>query len=317
MPSYRTIAVVICVLSSPILGAEPPKKASPTRRIQKLTYDFKEAGKQMEYGLFVPSSYDEDSRAHDTFPLVIALHGLHSNPQQILRYPGLVQLAEKHGYIVAAPMGFDTSSWYGVRGQRSLFWKPSNKGELSEKDVMNVLELVKKSHRVDPRRIFLMGHSMGGGGTLHLGMKHPKTWRALAPIAPAIYSSPRRLKTIRDTPIIVVQGARDRLVPASRTRRWVQEMKRLEMTHKYLEYKRGGHIFPAFQALPDIFSFFNKHGGQPAPPSSEKPSSPNVPTRILPDGRDYPDRERARSGPPFIGRASCVSRTTVRGNLRS
>ena len=75
-----------------------------------------------------------------------------------------------------------------------------------------------------PARAALLGHSMGGGGTLHLGMKYPGRWAALAPIAPAIYRSPRGLTAIRDTPVIVVQGAKDRLVRASSTRKWIEKM---------------------------------------------------------------------------------------------
>lgn len=236
-----------------------PKPVSPTRRIQRLSYDFKDAGKKMEYGLFVPSSYESEPNAKKLFPLVVALHGLGSNPQQILNYPGLVGLAEKHGYIVVAPMGYNSTGWYGVQGQRSRFWKPMNLGALSEQDVMNVLKLTEKAYRVNPKRVYLMGHSMGGGGTLHLGMKYPGRWAALAPIAPAIYRSPRGLTAIRDTPVIVVQGAKDRLVRASSTRKWIEKMKELEMTHKYVEYKDGGHIGPAFQGLPAIFEFFNTH----------------------------------------------------------
>ena len=54
-------------------------------------------------------------------------------------------------------------------------------------------------------------------------------------------------------------GAKDRLVRASSTRKWIEKMKELEMTHKYVEYKDGGHIGPAFQGLPAIFEFFNTH----------------------------------------------------------
>src|SRR6266581_3235726 len=48
---------------------------------------------------------------------------------------------------------------------------PPNLRELSEKDVMNVLELVRKEFNVDDRRTYLMGHSMGGAGTLYLSTK--------------------------------------------------------------------------------------------------------------------------------------------------
>ncbi len=59
--------------------------------------------------------------------------------------------------------------------------------ELSEKDVMNVLALVRKEFKVDDRRIYLMGHSMGGAGALHLAVKYPDIWAAVGVMAPAAY----------------------------------------------------------------------------------------------------------------------------------
>src|SRR5262249_56371999 len=79
--------------------------------IQKKAYDFTEAKKEMEYALFVPSQYDKDKKT----PLMVALHGLGGNPQQIIRSGGLTDQAEKYGYIVVAPMGYNSSGWYGVR----------------------------------------------------------------------------------------------------------------------------------------------------------------------------------------------------------
>jgi len=227
--------------------------------IQKRTYDFKEAGKDMEYALFVPSNYDKAKK----WPLVVALHGLGSNPHQIIRYPGLTQQAEKHGYCVVAPMGYNSRGWYGSLGKRAARWRrpgdPENLGELSEKDVMNVLAIIRDEFPIDPNRIYLMGHSMGGGGTWHLAMKFPKIWAALAPIAPAIYSSADSLEKIKHIPVIVVQGEKDWLVPASGTRKWVAKMKQLGMEHIYIEVPDGDHLRPAFQKQPQIFEFFNKH----------------------------------------------------------
>src|SRR5690606_933351 len=49
-------------------------------------------------------------------PLIILLHGLGSNPQQVINYQGITENAEKHGYIVAAPYGYNERGWYGSRG---------------------------------------------------------------------------------------------------------------------------------------------------------------------------------------------------------
>jgi poly(3-hydroxybutyrate) depolymerase len=108
MPMHRfaITAIGVASLVLPGLQAQPPAKkdAKGTQsRIEKKTYDFKDAGKEMDYALFVPSKYDKEKKT----PLMLALHGLGGNPQGIMRSRGLTDLAEKHGYIVAAPMGYN------------------------------------------------------------------------------------------------------------------------------------------------------------------------------------------------------------------
>ncbi len=227
-----------------------------TGRIITRTYDFQDAGKEMEYALYVPKSYDGTKR----FPLIVALHGLYSNPRQILGYPGFTRHAEKHGYLLVAPMGYNTRGWYGSRGKRGGRRNdPKNLGELSEKDVMNVLELARQEFKIDDERIYLLGHSMGGGGSLHLAITYPDIWAAIAPIAPAAHGARARLDGAKHIPAIVVQGDKDRLVPVDGTRRLVEKMKELDMDHQYIEVKGGGHVFVAFQHFPEIFSFFENH----------------------------------------------------------
>ena len=242
------------LVQPPSHAQEKPNDTKP--RVEKKTYDFKDAGKEMEYALFVPSGYDEAKKS----PLVIALHGLGGNPQQFLRTRGLTEQAEKRGYLVAAPMGFNEKGWYGVRGLKGPRMEPENLGELSEKDVMNVLALVKKEYRIDPDRVYLMGHSMGGGGTWHLGMKYEEEWAALAPIAPAIFGrDPKDLEKIKAMPVMLVQGDKDTLVPVAGARRWAEQMKKLEMTHEYIEVAGGTHGSVVAENVPKIFEFFDQH----------------------------------------------------------
>lgn len=261
-PIFKFSALVVGVwIVNPIqINAQaPPKKEGgkgTQSRIEKKTYDFKDAKKEMEYSLFVPSKYDKNKAT----PLVVALHGLGSNPQQIIRYRGLTDLAEKYGYIVVAPMGYNERGWYGARALvKGKTTEPENLSELSEKDVMNVLEIVKKDYKIDPDRIYLMGHSMGGGGTWHLGIKYPEIWAGLAPIAPAIFRPASDVEKIKHIPVILVQGDKDNLVPVAGARRWAEQMKKLEMDYEYIEVKDGDHVSIAAANLPKIFEFFDKH----------------------------------------------------------
>ncbi|HEV7403549.1 MAG TPA: alpha/beta hydrolase [Chthoniobacteraceae bacterium] len=236
--------------------------------VLSLSYHFEEAKKDLSYALYVPTKYDAVKAA----PLVVLLHGLGSNPQQVMRYQGIIEEAEKRGYVVVAPYGYNEFGGYGAWGQGRARLPgqrapaagevPENLGELSEKDVLNVLALVRRNYRIDPKRIYLMGHSMGGGGTLHLGMTHPEFWAALAPLSPAIFSAPAGLEKIRKMPIIVVQGELDRLVQAAQTRRWIEMMEKLKMEYRYLEIKGGDHILSICanpKMMAEVFEFFDKH----------------------------------------------------------
>jgi predicted peptidase len=135
---------------------------------------------------------------------------------------------------------------------------PKNLGELSEKDVMNVLKLVRKEFNIDDKRIYLIGHSMGGGGTWHLGTKYPDIWAGLAPIAPAASGRPTGLDKLKNIPVIVVQGDKDTLVRPEGTRRWVEKMKELNLTHEYLEIAGAGHGDVISKGMPKIFEYFEK-----------------------------------------------------------
>ena len=266
-PRLRPIVVALTVAFAVPAWAQnaalaPP--ASPTfERIQARTYDFKDAGVAMEYSLYVPTSYN---KARPT-PLVVALHGLGSSPERVIRYQGLTDLAEERGYIVVSPMGYNSRGWYGSRGDGRASSRgdaandPANLGELSYKDVLNVLGIVRGEFNIDTARIYLFGHSMGGGGTWHIALKNPTLFAALAPVAPAIYTSPDALEGIRHVPVIVVQGDNDNLVDVAVTRQWVEKMKALGMRHEYVEIAGGDHtaiIARTPENVRKIFDFFDK-----------------------------------------------------------
>lgn len=254
---YFGIAGVVVIAGVALGIAAQDAGTSTASRVQMKSYEFKDAGKEMSYALFVPSTYDKEKKT----PLVIALHGLGSNPKQMMLYPGLTDQAEKYGFIVAAPMGYNSRGWYGQAIPKKLANKadPENMPALSEKDVMNVLAIVRTDFTIDDRRIYLMGHSMGGGGTWHLALKHPDIWAALAPIAPAIFQPATDVAKIKHIPVILVQGDADDKVPVAWARAWADEMKKQEMTYEYIEVAKGDHVTVAFRNLPKIFEFFDKH----------------------------------------------------------
>ncbi|HEY5666036.1 MAG TPA: alpha/beta hydrolase-fold protein, partial [Gammaproteobacteria bacterium] len=160
-------------------------------RAEDRTYLFEDTNEELPYCIFASSGVSADTPA----PLIISLHGLGA-PPQVMCNETAVDLAEEGGYILAAPMGYNVGGWYGSPllrppggGGRGFGGaeQPENLPELSEKDVMNVLAMVREEFNVDDDRIYLTGHSMGGAGTFFLGSKHADIWAAIAPVAPAAF----------------------------------------------------------------------------------------------------------------------------------
>jgi predicted peptidase len=190
------------------------------------------------------------------------LHGLGGNEDTFLgRDGGQVQkLAEQHGFIVAAPLGYRINGGYGSTNRR--FADPSRKltGELSEKDVLNVLKLVTDEYGVDPQRTYLMGHSMGGGGTWYLGQKYAEKWAALAPIAGGGADAENYpFDRLKGMPVMVSLGDADATAPVGASRAMVSQMKSRGMSPIYMEVPGATHGSIVQIAMPKIFDFLAPH----------------------------------------------------------
>ena len=222
----------------------------------KRHYLLESANEIMPYHLYVPTTYN-GSRA---FPLIIALHGLGGTEDAFFtgyesKVPGL---AEQHGYIVAAALGYRVDGSYGW-GLGNAPADPATRRmqERSEQDVMKVLELVRQQYKIDENRIYLMGHSMGGIGTWKIAPKYPDIWAAIAPISGS--GSPATLERIRTVPEIVVHGDDDRTVNVQGSRTMVAKLKELGTDVKYIEVPGGSHSGVVAPNLANIFDFFDAH----------------------------------------------------------
>lgn len=259
------MAPITLLVTLALLVQDPGSVVAADKRVQGRTYVFAETGQTIPYALFVPSNYDPSRK----WPLIVALHGLGRPFDWMMGYEGMIDFAQRDGFIVVSPLGYHPRGWYGSRGTGlagnaqpapPAEQLPANLGELSEKDVMNVLGIARREFSIDEDRVYLWGHSMGGAGTYHLAAKHPHLWAGLAVAAPAPSVPATQLESFRQVPILVLQGDDDRSVPVARTREWVAKMKELGMEHVYIELKGGDHSLFVSQnreMLSKVFSFFS------------------------------------------------------------
>ena len=206
-------------------------------RVQHLSYVFEETGETIPYALFIPSAYDVEIKT----PLLVSLHGLTRTHDWLMGYEGLLDHADELNFIVVTPLGYTRQGWYGSWSRGTDGRSLEVEGAYSQRDVMNVVELVKEAYSIDPERVYLWGHSMGGAGTYHLAMEYPDMWAATAVVAPAApqVRKPSDLRLIQHLPMLVLQGTKDRLVHSTRV--WVEEMRRLNMNVEYDEMVGEDH----------------------------------------------------------------------------
>lgn len=139
---------------------------------------------------------------------------------------------------------------------------PETLARLSEADVMNVIALVEEEFTVDEDRTYLMGHSMGGAGSLFLGQKYADNWAAVAAIAPAAFMMQRDaaaiLTPMKDAgvPVLIIQGDADTVVPPENTRAWAAALDSLDMEGEYIELAGGDHGSVIGDGMPAIFELF-------------------------------------------------------------
>ena len=298
------VSINLATSSNPLAEQAPPQagpaaaapqpgrgggRGAVDSRVQQRTYTFADTNEQMPYALFVSSKVTRDKKN----PLIVSLHGLGGDQNTMVRETlRSVELAEQGGYILVAPMGYNSGGWYGIPpgaprggGANAAAAPQPGRGagparpviggtaiteaakvrEASEKDVMTVLAMIRKEFNVDERRIYLMGHSMGGAGTYYLGAKHGKEWAALAPIAPAAMGMTndraKILQAIKDAgvPMLVSMGDADEAVPVANVRTWVETMKELQMNFEYKEYPGVTHGPIMGASMDSIYAFFAQH----------------------------------------------------------
>jgi len=128
------------------------------------------------------------------------------------------------GYIAAAPLARGTAGYQGI----------------PEQDVYEMIDDLKSRFNIDEDRIYLTGLSMGGGGTLWLGLTRPDIWAAIAPVCPAPPDGTLELAgNAGNLPVHLFIGDKDFLFQTAQDwkARLTTSAKRLE----YAEYPGVGH----------------------------------------------------------------------------
>lgn len=252
------------------LAQSVAKPGSPQWRAkgdQHRSYRFAEANSDEPYRLYVPTTWDGESK----LPLVMFLHGAGADENTYVDQNNkqLLELSEQHGYIFVAPLGRDGAYGNFLR-LAAPFGKPQEAVQLmaqvtaesertnalSERDVINVLELVLGEYPVERGSMFLTGHSMGSGGTWYIGGKYASYWRGIAPMSgPFVQESGYPWDALREMNIFVTEGTQTPSLEGSHALRDWLKTNGFKAEYEEVNADHGGMVR---LVLPNVFEFFDR-----------------------------------------------------------
>ena len=133
-----------------------------------------------------PPSYDPEVPT----PVVLLLHGYTSSGSEIESYVQLTQLSDEFGFLYAFPDG--TRDCFGLR-----FWNATDaccnfcQSDVDDSGYLRALiDEIKVQCNVDPRRVFLVGHSNGGFMSYRMACDHADAIAAVVSLSGATFLDP-------------------------------------------------------------------------------------------------------------------------------
>lgn len=143
-------------LLTALVAASPLLAAAKGVTKEKMTFD----GKERTYYLYIPKTLKPDTPA----PVIVMFHG--TNRDGLSLVEKWTDLANKEGVVIVGPDGLDRRTWE-LRDDGPEF-------------VQALLEQVKARQPINPRRMYLFGHSAGAGFALFLSMLESEYFAATA-----------------------------------------------------------------------------------------------------------------------------------------
>jgi poly(3-hydroxybutyrate) depolymerase len=167
--------------------------ASAADKIIKET--FGHGGTTRSYYLYVPESVTSASPV----PLVVLLHG--SGRIGLTLVEHWKPLAKKQGIILAGPDAIVRAGW--------------NMGPDGPAFISGLVDIVSAQHPVDPRRVYLFGHSAGAVHALILGLLESQYFAAAAVHAGALPPETYQYgaRAVRKIPLAIWVGTDDAFFP--------------------------------------------------------------------------------------------------------
>lgn len=196
---------------------------------------------KLKYVMRYPKEFDEQKK----YPAILCLHGAGyrgDDYERVMANPYFTKTAEFENFpfVMAAPLCTE-NTWFDL-------WEYLKK---------LVIKLASTPF-IDPKRIYLMGASMGGYGTWQLAMSMPEYFAAIAPICGGgMYWNAGRLVNV---PVWAFHGGKDPTVLPEESKKMVDAVNKSGGSATLTIYPENAHnAWNDTYSNPELFSWFLQH----------------------------------------------------------
>jgi predicted peptidase len=156
------------------------------------------------------------------------------------------------GAFAVIPQCPDGEQWVNVPWVRGSYASPAVSDSL--RLTLELIDALKAELAVDPRRVSVVGMSMGGYGAFDASQRRPDLFAAVVSVCGA--GDPAKAADTAHVPVWAFHGADDDIVPVSGSREVVEALRRAGGNPRYTEYPEAGHHswLPAFSE-PDFWTW--------------------------------------------------------------
>jgi predicted peptidase len=200
----------------------------------------------IQYLLFLPEGYD---KSRERWPLILYLHGgsLRGNDISQMKRWGLAEkLAAdpKFPFIVVSPQCHTGEIWTDVDALGA------------------VLDEAARTYRVDPDRVYITGHSMGGRGALYAAYKMPDRFAAVVSLAPVgpITAWADKLAAV---PLWLFHGPNDQFTPLKEVEELVHAIEAAGGHPQFTVLPERDHYILDVYNRPDVYEWLAKQKRKP------------------------------------------------------
>lgn len=240
LPLVCLFSILVAVTSgraAPAPAVAPATKPVPAFRQTVRKEKVPDRG-EVRYLEALPAGYATESGKR--WPVVVFLHGIGERGSDARKVaanglPKLFEAGQDFPFILLSPQ-CEPEQWWDPRLLDA--W----------------LERVLRDYRVDKRRVYLTGLSMGGFGTWAWAQHAPKRFAAIAPICGG--GDPKQASALKRLPIWAFHGDKDTTVSVTQTEQMIAAVRGVGGDPRVTIYPGVGHdSWSKTYANPELFTW--------------------------------------------------------------